>query len=381
MKKNKIFITAFGFQSDYIREITNAFASFDNEVYLIGSDQHEKENYSHNVKFLNLRGDDSPDRDFFRKIFDLLTYFKKLFKIINEKKIEIIYDPSIWRGILIFFLYIFYRIKRKKIILTVHDILPHGGYSIYNYIIYLIIYKYLANHLIVHTKYLKDQLIERFYISEDKITNAKHGTYNVNNNQKISKLEARDYFNLSKTEFVVLVFGQQYEYKGTHLLLQKYLPNINHNYKLLIYGKGDNSYCKLLIELVTNHNLQDRVKYKFDFIEKDEVELLFKASDLVCLPYLEGSQSGVLFMSYAFGRPVLAADVGNFKYDVVSGLTGEIFEPFNELDFIEKLNKIILNLKDYEENKIKNFALTNYSWKDFASEILEKVYPKLMIKR
>jgi len=373
----KIFITAFGFQPDYIREIANAFAATGNNVILIGNNHQAKENYAENVNFINLRGNDTPNRNFIKKTSNLMLYYFNLIKIIIRYQIRIIYDPSIGRPLLIILNYLLYKLIGRKIILTVHNVLPHGKHSSYNFLLYKIIYRVLTDHLIVHTKFLENELINKFSINKDKITVASHGTYKINTNNTLDKEKARLSLNLSINDFVILIFGQQYSYKGTHILLEKYLKSIKFDYKLLIYGSGNENYIDKLKNIINNLSFKKDIIYNFKHISQEEMELFFKSSDVVCLPYVEGSQSGVLFMSYAFGRPVLASDVGNFKYDIKSGFSGEIFEVGNSDDFENKLNKIKNNLIQYDESGIKEFAAKNYSWENFAEIIINKVYKNI----
>src|ERR1700741_4640253 len=70
-----------------------------------------------------------------------------------------------------------------------------------------------------------------------------------------------------------------------------------------------------------------QVLLKADFIPDDETETYFKAADVFVLPYRHIYQSGVLFLGHSFGLPVLAADVGSLKSDIVDGETGFIFMP------------------------------------------------------
>ena len=50
-------------------------------------------------------------------------------------------------------------------------------------------------------------------------------------------------------------------------------------------------------------------------------------------PYTHIFQSGVLFLAYAFGLPVIAADVGSLREDVVEGRTGFLFRPQDSCGF------------------------------------------------
>ncbi|WP_337866677.1 glycosyltransferase family 4 protein [Ignavibacterium sp.] len=371
-----IFITPFGFQPDYIREISNAFARNGNKVIIAGSNQHDKNWYEKNVMFINIRGNDSANRSLVKKIYDLTNYFLRLYKLIILGRIKIIYDPSIARPILILIHYSILKLLKRKIVLTVHNVLPHSKNNFNNRFFYNIIYKY-PDFLIAHTKFIKQELIRLFKIPEDKIIVANHGIYSVINNKMVNKFTARKKLNITESEFVILIFGQQYPYKGTDIFIKHLLDKINFKFRLVIAGCGDKVYIQKLKKSVNSSKHKESIDLYFKFIPNEEIELFFKACDIVCLPYLEGSQSGVLFMSYSFGRPVLATDVGNFKYDIIENKTGEIFQIKNPIDFTKKLNKIKNNIYTYSETFIIEFAKKNYSWDTFAQTIEQQIFKKL----
>jgi glycosyltransferase involved in cell wall biosynthesis len=54
-------------------------------------------------------------------------------------------------------------------------------------------------------------------------------------------------------------------------------------------------------------------------IPHEEVEQYFEAADIVVLPYLEGTTSGVLKLALAFGKPVIASDVGDVRENIPDG--------------------------------------------------------------
>jgi D-inositol-3-phosphate glycosyltransferase len=62
------------------------------------------------------------------------------------------------------------------------------------------------------------------------------------------------------------------------------------------------------------------------FLSMAEAAKLFAATDTVSLPYQVASQSGVLLLSYGFGRPVVVYPVGGLPEAVVEGETGWICE-------------------------------------------------------
>jgi hypothetical protein len=74
--------------------------------------------------------------------------------------------------------------------------------------------------------------------------------------------------------------------------------------------KGSEDYLHEIQELVKRDFTQGQVIQKIQFIPDEEMELYLKAGDVLVLPYKEIFQSGVLFLAYSFGLPVVATDVG-----------------------------------------------------------------------
>jgi D-inositol-3-phosphate glycosyltransferase len=65
------------------------------------------------------------------------------------------------------------------------------------------------------------------------------------------------------------------------------------------------------------------------YLPDDQVEALFKAADVVVLPYRSATQSGVTHVAYALGKPVITTDVGGLAETVRPGETGLVVPPEN----------------------------------------------------
>ena len=96
---------------------------------------------------------------------------------------------------------------------------------------------------------------------------------------------------------------------------------------MIIAGRPDNCerYWQTIREAIREDVQRGRVLLRADFIPDDETEVYFKAADVLVLPYRDIYQSGVLFLGHSFGLPVLAADVGSLKDEIVEGKTGFVF--------------------------------------------------------
>ena len=61
----------------------------------------------------------------------------------------------------------------------------------------------------------------------------------------------------------------------------------------------------------------------------DAFTALALVADIIVLPYAQGSQSGVIALALAAGKPVVATRVGGITEQIVDGVTGMLVEPQN----------------------------------------------------
>ena len=120
-----------------------------------------------------------------------------------------------------------------------------------------------------------------------------------------------------------------------------------------------------------------------DFIPDDETEMYFKAADVFVLPYRHIYQSGVLFLGHSFGLPVLAADVGSLKSDIVDGKTGFVFRPEDPDDLARIIEQyfasdLYADLGN-RRTEIREHATQRHSW-DIISQITMSEYAGLLHK-
>src|SRR5262249_16384695 len=110
----------------------------------------------------------------------------------------------------------------------------------------------------------------------------------------------------------------------------------------------------------------------------------FKAADVVVIPYTNIFQSGVPFLAYSFGLPVIATDVGSLKEDVIDGKTGYICKPHDCADLANSIEKYfsseLFKQLDIRRAEIRNWAKERHSWVRVA-EMTKDVYRKLVQKQ
>src|SRR5947209_12876027 len=125
-----------------------------------------------------------------------------------------------------------------------------------------------------------------------------------------------------------------------------------------------------------------RIIQRIEHITDEEIELYFKAADVLVLPYNHIFQSGVLFLGYSFGLPVIATDVGSLREDIVEGKTGFVCPPHSPAELARSIETYFASdlFQGLETRgpEIRRFANERYSWSKVA-ELTEKVYLRLIL--
>jgi glycosyltransferase involved in cell wall biosynthesis len=143
----------------------------------------------------------------------------------------------------------------------------------------------------------------------------------------IDKAAARERLGLPRDRAVVLFFGLIRPYKGLGYLIEA-MPQVLRriNCSLLVAGEFYDDKSKYT-NLIERHGLQGRVRIEDKYINNEDVGLYFGAADVVVLPYIEASQSGIVPIAYGFNTPVISTRVGGLPEAVTDGKTGFLVEP------------------------------------------------------
>ncbi|MEL7052487.1 MAG: glycosyltransferase [Cyanobacteria bacterium J06588_5] len=137
-----------------------------------------------------------------------------------------------------------------------------------------------------------------------------HGHYRGCYGNDLSEDEARSQLNLSPQTKVLLYLGYISPYKNVPYLIRIFreLTQQGQSVTLLVAGKPDNGELEQTVREAAG--TEQTVQLHLRFIQDDELQVFFKAADLVVLPFTEILNSGSLLLSLSFNRPVLAPYLG-----------------------------------------------------------------------
>jgi len=253
-------------------------------------------------------------------------------------------------------------LRRYKIGFTVHDPVLHSGEGgIFRSWIQKKLIE-MADILFVHGEKNRTDLIRNFDVDIQKIYKIPYGnSINWNHAPNVAQ------------ENCILFFGRFKKYKGLELLLnafKKAEPRIP-AYRLVIRGQGDPVDVPSIIKSMPN------VDFKNRFVPHHELPELFARAGFIVLPYLDGTQSGVIAMAFAFGRTCIASAVGAIPEMVKNGENGLLVSPGNADELADKMIQLATDqqLREaLEKGAIKTSKGINSQYRESLSKIVAKAY-------
>jgi glycosyltransferase involved in cell wall biosynthesis len=169
-----------------------------------------------------------------------------------------------------------------------------------------------------------------------------------------------------------LFFGSLIPPKGLELLVRA-LPKIVDelpSFSLTIAGKGHVPNPDGLLD-----EYDDHVRVRNEFIPNEEVGELFCRARVVVLPYRDGWQtghSGTLSTAFAFGKPVVTTDVGDFQQMVGGSGAGVVVEPENVDALAEGVVRVLSDeSRRREMAKVSAEVAEELSWENIGEKHVE----------
>src|SRR5262245_2729010 len=215
------------------------------------------------------------------------------------------------------------RLRRKACFLC-HNVRPHE-----THLLEQLLCRYAFRHVqyfIVHSEEDKQKLM-RLKPSAHALRNGHPVFRQFSEEHALPKAVARARLGLPPERRLILFFGLIRPYKGLGMLIEA-MPRIlgEVDCSLLVAGEFYDDKSKYTA-LIDRHDLRERVRLEDKYISNEEVAVYFAAADVVVLPYLEASQSGIVPIAYSFNTPVISTRVGGLPEAVIDGETGLLVDP------------------------------------------------------
>ncbi|MEI2401378.1 glycosyltransferase family 4 protein [Niallia taxi] len=307
------------------------------------------------------------------KVLNILYYLISLFslyKIIKKEKYNTVHIQGLYFLPLNVLTLRIAKMMKCKIIFTPHNTFPrYNKEYLNNY--FQLMFRY-SNKIIVHSEFDFNRLVNSYKINEKKISVIPHGNFGI-----FSRVEQNVKPITSKKKKVVLFFGYIRSDKGLEYLIDgfaDFLRDVSNKeeYILNIVGRPEGKFDKYQAKIDKN-KIKSSVNCTLGYIPFEEVGEYFRNSDVIVLPYLEISQSGILQIAMAYGKAIIVSNVGGLPEIITDGKNGYVVEPKSAVQISEALKKAFGNYdRLLEMGKLnKRLSETDFSWGSIAKKTLD----------
>jgi glycosyltransferase involved in cell wall biosynthesis len=278
-----------------------------------------------------------------------------------------------WRLPLDFWFLEFCRKRGSKIVLTVHDLLPHDTGEEHKET-FLELYR-MADRLICHSDHIRMRLAAEFAVPEEKVSVIPHGPFFYDLPAAGSEHMPAD-FEQKPGTVLVLWQGIIFHYKGIDLLLNAWqqVEARNPDCQLAIVGTGTPELLEQIREQVSSLGLQ-RVQLQPRFVSARELVALYRAADVVVYPYRAITTSGALATGLALGKTILASDLPVFRELLTDHENALLVDPQDAARFADALTELVqdADLREHLASKLRAMDFGEQSWISIA-KMTERAY-------
>lgn len=198
-------------------------------------------------------------------------------------------------------------------VIECHNVFPHEGTPLDRLLVTFALSA--ADHLITHSTQDREELSA---IAPDK-------TVSVSPLPVLKEFSSAN--NSDRNGRDILFFGKVRKYKGLDVLLAampKVLTRVD--CKLTVVGEFYDLIDKYR-RLARAYGIEKHVHFENRYVPNEEVPGIFKQADVLVLPYLSATQSGVARIAFSNVLPVIASRTGGLSEAVMDNVNGLLCPP------------------------------------------------------
>ena len=216
-----------------------------------------------------------------------------------------------------------YRVVKNNIVWTVHELDAYESHQPRRDGWFRAMVMRLSRSLIVHGEHTRRELVrDHGYVRRVEL--ARHASYVGYYRDDVTRPQARNRLGLSPDARVFLYFGYIKPYKGVEALIESFSRLSGEDKVLLIAGKPLDDAIAGTIRRLAEFDV--RVKLHLGYIADDDIQVFFRAADVVAMPFRQTQTSGSLLLAMSFGCAMIAPRVATVP-EYVDESCAILFDP------------------------------------------------------
>lgn len=259
---------------------------------------------------------------------------------------------------------------RKKMVMTMHDPLPHSNDDTWLNRFHRITCFKLVDNFILLNESQKESFIKTYGMERKNVFMSRLSIFTC-----LRDITPQD----TGEKGYVLFFGSISPHKGVEYLCEamRIVHEKIKNSKLIVAGRG-NIYFN--IKPYTDRGYVELRNY---YISDNEMVGLMRNAAFVVCPYVDATQSGVIMSAFALDKPVVATNVGALPEMMKDGRHGIIVEPKDSRALADAMKNLLAHpetIRQMSRNINSDFSDGEMSWKKIAGGMRD-IYKKILYGR
>lgn len=261
-------------------------------------------------------------------------------------------------------------LRQIPMVLSIHDPEPHAEEQDWRGNLARRLTFGRAARFILHNEALREPFCTHHRVSASRVDVTPLGILNIFR-EWITRHEPED-------DHTVLFFGRLSRYKGLETLYQA-APLVTERVPgvcFVVAGRAVAGYIPPLAPVLSNGA---SVELHEGYVSNAQAACLFQRATVVVCPYIDATQSGVVLTAYAFGKPVIATQVGGLAEYVFDGVTGMLVPPGDPTVLADALSALLLSrdTRDRFKSCINQLEEGAFSWRTIAEQTIASYYTAL----
>ena len=202
-----------------------------------------------------------------------------------------------------------------------------------------------------------------------------HGIYrNYPNNS--SRQQARRKLNLGEKKKIILVFGTIRTDEEVDFILEVF-KKLKIPGKLLLAPRWKFSSNRVIKRIKKAYfQLNGNYRISNQIISNQDIQYYMNAADIIFIPRINNLNSGVLILSYSFGKVVVGPNFGNIG-EIIRETNNYIYDPSDVPSALKALTDSLTSNVRAMGQKNYDYAIQNWNW-DLLGKSHINFYEKIL---
>jgi glycosyltransferase involved in cell wall biosynthesis len=230
-----------------------------------------------------------------------------------------------------------------------------------------------SQRLIGVSDFTRRELTSYYGIKPDKIRVIHNGVDIKKFQPAANKRQAKTAYGFNPDEPIIVSVGRLYARKGLFTLIESMPAVVRHfpRARFIICGKGQSNEMAKLIAYAEQLGVRSNIVFT-GYTPDAKLPKLYQAADVFAFSTFYEHHPFAVLEALASGLPVVTTNVGGIPETITDGKDGYMCQPFNEVQFSQRILQLLEHPTDAEEmgKKARKLIVERFDWRLVVQKVM-----------